>query len=353
MLENLHLINCTLSLVLIFEISKYYKNNSIMRFQFIGLLASLLILNLYYLVFYNYWFSFLLNITATLGITVFLLNIFSLLYSYKINKRVIYVALTLYLIALAFLLLKLNLNQELKEEDYAPFVYNNDQVGNTIKGIIFILFGSIFYIYFTKLIKKLNKEFYYHRLLKKWLYVFLVVVTFCIIFMFLSLFDDFYSINKFIVDELKLGVLIQEFLYCFVLFRPEFLDANELKYSIAEIMDLSQKKGLSEIINTYFFKEQYYLKTDATLSKFAVLTNSTTDDINDFIILKYHQNFIDLVNTHRIQHFILLIEQGKHKELTIEYLGNQCGFPTRQALYLSFMKYKGCSPSDYISTLNN
>ena len=353
MLENLHLINCTLSLVLIFEISKYYKNNSVMRFQFIGLLASLLALNLYYLVFYDYWFSFLINITATLGIAVFLLNIFSLLYSYKINKRVIYVALALYFIALAFLLLKLNLNQELKEEDYAPFVYNNDQVGNTIKGIIFILFGSIFYIYFIKLIKKLNKEFYYHRLLKKWLYVFLIVVTFCIIFMFLSLFDDFYFINKFIVNELKFGVLIQEFLYCFVLFRPDFLDANELKYSISEIMDLSQKKGLSETINTYFFKEQYYLKTDATLSKFAVLTKTTNDDINDFIILKYHQNFIDLVNTHRIQHFILLIDQGKHKELTIEYLGNQCGFSTRQALYLSFKKLKGCSPSDYISTLNN
>lgn len=353
MIEKLHIVNCTLSLVLIFEISKYYKNNSTMRFQFIGLLASLLALNLYYLVFYDYWFSFLINITATLGIAVFLLNIFSLLYSYKINKRVIYVALALYFIALAFLLLKLNLNQELKEVDYAPFVYNNDQVGNTIKGIICIVFGSIFYIYCIVIVKKINTEFYYHRVLKKWLYVFLTVVTFCIIFMFLSLFDDFYVINKFIVNELKFGVLIQEFLYCFVLFRPDFLDANELKYSISEIMDLSQKKGLSEIINTYFFKEQYYLKTDATLSKFALLTKLNNDDINDFIILKYHQNFIDIVNIHRIQHFILLIDQGKHKEFTIEYLGNQCGFSTRQALYLSFKKLKGCSPSEYISTLNN
>ena len=353
MLEKLYIVNCTLSLVLIFEISKYYKNNSVMRFQFIGLLASLLILNLYYLVFYNYWFSFLLNITATLGIAVFLLNIFSLLYNYKINKRVIYVALALYLIALFFLLLKLYTHHELKEEDYAPFISNEDTVGNTIKGIIFILFASIFYIYCIVILKKINTEFYYHRLLKKWIYVFLILLTFSIVFMYLSLFYDFYNINKFIINELKFGILIQEFLYCLVLFRPEFLDANELKYSISEIMDLSQKKGLSETINTYFFKDQYYLNSDATLSKFALLTKSTNDNINDFIILKYHQNFIDLVNIHRIQHFILLIDQGKHKELTIEYLGNQCGFSTRQALYLSFMKFKGCSPSDYISTLNN
>lgn len=353
MLEKLHLINCTLALVLVFEISKYYKNNSVMRFQFIGLLLSLLTLNLYYLVFYNYWFSFIINTTATLGIYVFVANIFSLLYSYKINKRVIYFSVALYLVALAFLLLKLYINQELKEEDYASYTYNKDQVGNTIKGIIHILFGSILYVYCIVILKKTNLEFYCHRILKKWIYAFLTLLTITLIFIFLSLFDDFYSINKFIIDELKFGILIQQFLYFFVLFRPDFLDANEFKYSISEIMDLSQKKNLSETINNYFFKEKYYLKTDATLSKFALLTKLNNGDINDFIILKYHQNFIDLVNIHRIQHFILLIEQGKHIELTIEYLGNQCGFSTRQALYLSFKKYKGCSPSDYISTLNN
>jgi AraC-like DNA-binding protein len=250
-------------------------------------------------------------------------------------------------------LLKLYTHHELKEDDYAPFVSNEDTVGNTVKGIIFILFGSIFYIYCIVILKKINKEFYYHRLLKKWIYVFLILLTISLIFIFLSFFNDFYIINKFVMNQLKFGVLIQEFLYFFVLLRPNFLDAHELKYSISEIMDLSQKKGLSELINNHFFKEKYYLKTDANLSKFALLTKSTNDNINDFIILKYHQNFIDLVNIHRIQHFILLLDQGKHKELTIEYLGNQCGFSTRQALYLSFIKFKGRSPSDYISSLNN
>jgi DNA-binding transcriptional ArsR family regulator len=149
-----------------------------MRFQFIGLLASLLLLNLYYLVFFNYWFSFLFNITATLGIAVFLINIFSLLYSYKINKRVIYFALALYLIALFFLVLKLYTNHELKEEDYAPFVSNEDELGNIIKVIIYILFGSIFSFYCIVILKKINKEFYYHRLLKNWIYVFLILSTF-------------------------------------------------------------------------------------------------------------------------------------------------------------------------------
>lgn len=353
MLEKLHIVNCTLSLVLIFEISKYYKNNSIMRFQFIGLLASLLILNLYYLVFYNYWFSFLINITATLGIVVFTLNIFSLLFNYKINKRVIYFSLALYLIALSFLLLKLYTHHELKEEDYAPFVSNEHQLGNTIKGIIFILFGTLLFTYCIVILKKISIEFYYHRLLKKWIYVFLTLLTLGLIVLFFNLFNNSYSINKFINEKLKFGIWIQEFLYCFVLLRPDFLDANELKYSLSEIMDLSQKKGLSELINNHFFKEKYYLKTDASLSRFSLLTKTNNDDINDFVILKYHQNFTDLVNTHRIQHFILLVDQEKHKELTIESLGNQCGFSTRQALYLSFMKYRGCSPSDYISSLNN
>jgi AraC-like DNA-binding protein len=353
MLEKLYIVNCTVSLILIFEISKYYKNNSSMRFQFIGLLISLFFLNLYFLVSHNYWFSFLINITATLGIIVFLLNIFSLLFSYKINKQVVYLSLALYFIALSFLLIKLYTHHVLIEEDYVPFVYNQDRTGNTIKGIIFILFGSLGFTYSIVILKKINKEFYYHRLLKKWIYIFLTLWTICLIFMILSLFNNFYIINKFINDKLKFGILIQEFLYFIVLFRPIFLDANEIKYSISDIMELSQKKGLSDIINNRFFKEMYYLNSNATLSNFALLTDTINDEINDFIILKYHQNFMDLVNTHRIQHFILLLDQGKHKKLTIEYLGNQCGFSTRQALYLSFKKFKGFTPSDYISRLKN
>jgi AraC-like DNA-binding protein len=243
-------------------------------------------------------------------------------------------------------------DKELKEEDYAPFIYNKDQVGNAIKGIIFSLFSSVLFIYCIVILRKTNMEFYYHRVLKKWIYWFLTLLITSIIFIVLSLFDDFYTVNKFVNNELKFGLFIQEFLYFFVLFRPEFLDANQIKYSISDIMDLSLKKWLSEQINS-FFKEKYYLQSDASVTKFAKLTKMTNDEINDFVLLKYHQNFIDLVNIHRIQHFILLINQGKHEKLTLESLSNLCGFSTRQALYLSFMKFKGCSPSDFISSLNS
>lgn len=323
-----------------------------MRFQFIGLLASLLFLNLYFLVFYNYWFSFLINITASLGIVVFTLNIFSILFSYKINKRVIYFSLVLYFIALFLLLFKWYTDKELKEEDYAPFVYSKHQIVNTIKGIIHIQFVILMYHYCIVILKKISSEFYYHRVLKKWIYLFLIIATFCIIIIVLNLSNYFHTINTFINNKIKFGIWVQEFIYCFVLFRPDFLDAHELKYSISEIMDLSQKKGLSKLINNHFYKEKYYLNPDASLSRFSQLTKIANDEINDFVILKYHQNFMDLINIHRIQHFILLIDQGKHKELTIEHLGSESGFPTRQALYHSFKKFKNCAPSDYISSLN-
>lgn len=353
MLDNLYIVNCTISLILIFEIFKYYKNNSIIRIQFIGLLASLLLLNLYNLLLYDYWYSFLINTTATLGIAVFILNIFSLLFYYKINKRAIYAAFTLYVVAIFFLVLKLYTHQGLKEVDYTPFISNTDKVGNGIKGIINIIFASFFLIYCIVILKKLNSEFYYHKVLKKWIRIFLIFLTICLVLIISNFFDQFNTINKFMIEKVGFDIVIQEFLYLFVIFRPNFLDANELKYSIANIMDLSQKNEISEIVVTDFFNKKYYLQTDASLSKFAQLTTMTNDEINDFMLLKYHQNFIDLVNIHRIQHFILLIDQGENKEYTIEYLGNQSGFSTRQALYLSFKKFKGCSPSDYIASLNS
>lgn len=353
MLEKIHFANIIISLVLIFEISKYYKKNQTIKFQFIGLLLSLLCLNLYYGVFYDYAFSFVLNVVATFGIIGCTFNIFSLLYHYQINKLFIYILLVLFFLVLSALCIKFYINHGLVEEDFTPFSANPSKLVNVIKTIIFFSAGSILGFLAVKILQKTNKEFYYHRLLKNWIYAFLIISGVALVIQFSSLFNSFYAINSFIIDKLNFGIFVQEFLFFFVLFRPKFLDTNELKYTISDIMELSNKEGVSNVFNKRFFVDKYYLNANATLSNFATLIDRTNEDINSFLLLKYNQNFIDLVNLHRIEHFITLIDQGKHNELTVEHLGSQCGFRTRQSLYLSFKKFKGCSPSDFIDKLNN
>jgi AraC-like DNA-binding protein len=184
------------------------------------------------------------------------------------------------------------------------------------------------------------------------MFVFITVGIISIIFLVFSSSTGFSQILNAEKYKFNYGVFIQIFILLFVLLRPKFLDAIELKYSISDIMELSNKEGLSNIFNKRFFEDKYYLKSNATLTNFIPLVDRTGENIDDFLQLKYNHNFIDLVNKHRTEHFITLIDQGKHNELTIEHLGAQCGFKTRQALYISFKKFKGCSPSDYISNLN-
>jgi hypothetical protein len=85
--HNFYLINIVLSLVLIFEILKFFKKDQILKLQFIGLLTSLFILNLYLFDFYKYSFGFVLHFLGIFGIITCLINIFIILYQYKLNKQ--------------------------------------------------------------------------------------------------------------------------------------------------------------------------------------------------------------------------------------------------------------------------
>jgi len=144
-----------------------------------------------------------------------------------------------------------------------------------------------------------------------------------------------------------------ESFYLIVLLRPRYLDAEDIKYSISDIMNLSNSKGLKKMIHKFFFIEKYYLNPSASIAEFAKILDVDKDVLNDYLKLDLQQNFIELVNNKRLDHFISLVNNQKHKEYTIEALSIQCGFGTRQSLYQTFKRVKGCSPTDYILNITN
>jgi len=349
--NKIYLINIVISLVLIFEISKFYKKDQVLKLQFIGLLFCLFILNLYLLEFYKSSFGFVLHLFGIFGSIAFLVNIFTILYKYKINWPFIYFISTLIFISLSLLLYKLYSNKVILDSDIAPFVTNESKISSVIKLISQFLTVSLSQYFCIRILNKTDKEFYYHRVLRIWIYVFLVVISLCLLLTIIILIDSFYPLNINFIYNHNFGLFAQEFLYLFVLFRPRYLDAEEIKYSISDIMDLSNNKGLKKIFHDNFFKEKYYLNPNASLSDFAILIDVNKDALNDYLKLEQHQNFIELVNNKRLDHFISLVNLNKHKEFTIEGLSAQCGFGTRQSLYQTFKKVKGCSPTDYILSI--
>lgn len=349
--NKIYLINIIVSLVLIFEISKFYKKNQILKFQFIGLLFSLFILNLYLLYFYKSTIGFFFHLFGVFGIILTLINIFNYLYKYKINWSYIYILLVLFIVCLVFLSFRFYLNHTVLDSDIAPFVTNNNKSLSYFKLVLqFIATITIFYFSFQCL-KKTDKEFYYHRVLRKWIYLFLVFIILFSLITIVVLIEDLYRLSIYNIYNYDFGLIAQEFLYLFVLFRPKYLDSEEIKYSISDIMNMSNKKGLKQIVNYKFFLEKYYLSPNASLTDFAILIDVDKDVLNDYFKIELNKNFIELVNNSRLDHFIALINQDKHKEFTIEALSMQCGFGTRQSLYQTFKKVKGCSPTDYILSI--
>ncbi len=349
--NRIYLVNIIVSLVLIFEISKFYKKSQILKFQFIGLLFSLFILNLYLIEFYKSSIGFFFHLSGIFGIILFLLNIFIILYKYKLNWQFIYILLSIYSICLIFLFYRFSLNHLVLDSDIAPFVTNNNKILSYSKLVVQFMAAAIIFYFSFKSVKGTDKEFYYHRVLRKWIYVFLVVISFSSIITIIVFIDNIWALNINNMYDYNFGLILLEFLYLFVLLRPKYLDAEEIKYSISDIMNLSNNKGLKKIVNEKFFLEKYYLNANASLSEFAILIDVDKDVLNDYFKIEQNKNFIELVNNSRLDHFISLVNQDKHKDFTIEALSAQCGFGTRQSLYQTFKKVKGCSPTDYILSI--
>ena len=213
MLEKIFLTNIFIALVLIFEISKYFKKNQAIKTQFIGVLLSLISVSLYHGPLNSYSLSFLLDILGTFGIIACMVNIFSLLYHYKINKIFIYALSILFFLIVSSLLIKHFFVHHLVRGDFTPFSTNPNKSVNTLKTIIFCLFGSILCFFCVKVLLKTNPEFYYHRILRYWMFVFITIGIVTIIFLVFSSSIGFSQMLNAEKYKINYGVFIQIFIY--------------------------------------------------------------------------------------------------------------------------------------------
>jgi YesN/AraC family two-component response regulator len=87
------------------------------------------------------------------------------------------------------------------------------------------------------------------------------------------------------------------------------------------------------------------------LEDFALLLNHSKTEVAEFIKKQTDDSFIELINKNRISYFKELLKTKRHESFTIEALSEMSGFNNRQAMYVAFKKYEGCTPSDYIDNL--
>ena len=239
---------------------------------------------------------------------------------------------------------------------YSIFIINGNflieiSLFDKIKFFIKVAFYLISMSYNIYIIyKNTDIDNLYQVKIKKWI-IFLIVLFFIAISVQITGILAYYKKLAIpLFDSRAVFSLVRLLLLLFILFRPKFL--NESGYSAKITKIISSKNNLSvSNFELLFFANSYFLNANANLEDFALKLNKSKGEVSAFIKDQFNDSFSEILNKNRVTYFKELLNSKQYESFTIEALSEMSGFSNRQAMYVAFKKYEGCTPSDYIDNL--
>ncbi len=123
------------------------------------------------------------------------------------------------------------------------------------------------------------------------------------------------------------------------------------KYEGSRISEKELEKNLNIIKNT-ITTEKLYLDKDISLIKISKIANLTPRDISQSINLGLKENFVDFINSYRVEAFKLSIIKESSSNFTMVGIAENCGFKSSSAFYAAFKKHTGITPKQYKDSIN-
>lgn len=117
-------------------------------------------------------------------------------------------------------------------------------------------------------------------------------------------------------------------------YRSSPLDAEKLERG---------KSNLIKLMET----EQPFLDAELKISGLAQQLGIPSHHLSQILNEAVGLNFNDFVNGYRIEEAKRRLSDGKHRHLSLEALGMDCGFSSKTTFNRAFKKMENCTPSEY------
>ena len=108
-----------------------------------------------------------------------------------------------------------------------------------------------------------------------------------------------------------------------------------------------------EKFHQVFYEQHFFLNPAANLEGLANTLNIDKEDIVSFVQHQEGVGFADFLQKSRIDYLAELLKVKANQAFTIDAMSEMAGFGSRQAMYLAFKKFKNCSPTEFIYSINN
>lgn len=343
-----YLLVCVILLALItwFEVLFTFKAKSLLKKNFLMLLFSVVWLMLArFFTLFGYNNRLLMQIPPTL-ICISVLFLLSFLNHFKVSKKTALISLAILVINLANLafysfILNIPIGVSLANIPiFSSFIY------------YFRLFLNLLFLFLSlNFIQKIYRKYpsenlYFHRL-RSWSIFFpiLLAILFCFNLTF------FYPEFAFIRIILLFFPLVS--LILLILFRPRFLNHLSLELSLKNSASIFQSSISDSDFTDLFFGKAYFLNPLASLEDMAKESGVNGSELYAYIYSRYTLSFNDLLNKHRVEYFVDLVQTRKYPHYTIDALAQLCGFSSRHHLYKPFQKFRGGTPSSFINSISS
>lgn len=108
---------------------------------------------------------------------------------------------------------------------------------------------------------------------------------------------------------------------------------------------------LIQNVRTLMEIEKPYLNPELNLSDLAKQAKLTRAQLSEIINSGFHQNFNDFVNGYRVKAFKDMLNEDKHKQLSMLGIAHECGFNSKATFNRVFKKMTNSSPSEFLKTI--
>ncbi|TBN06909.1 AraC family transcriptional regulator [Hyunsoonleella flava] len=108
--------------------------------------------------------------------------------------------------------------------------------------------------------------------------------------------------------------------------------------------DIATVKALME-------DDKVYLNPELNLADMAQQANMSRGQLSEIINSGFNQNFNDFVNGYRVNAFKKMIQNDKHRQLSLLGIAQDCGFNSKATFNRVFKKLTNTSPTEYVKSV--
>jgi YesN/AraC family two-component response regulator len=133
-------------------------------------------------------------------------------------------------------------------------------------------------------------------------------------------------------------------------------DVITLKNEVKEIVKYKnstlkkeEAEKVYEKILSIVHDQSLFLDKDITLQQLSVYSEIKPSIISETLNKHYNTTFYKFINKIRSQEVAFRLKDSSFANLTIDAIGEECGFKSKSTFYQSFKEYTGQTPKEYKS----